>query len=149
MLALLLAAAFCYGVGHLFRLRYQSGEVYPEYSTLRPDPLGAKAIYEALGAMRGLETHRNFQPLKKLQPAEPITLVYAGVQRNARWTEREFQEFKTIVSNGSRAVFSFFPIERPPDFVTPKNDSAEERKEKKERPEHEKKETQKPDGKDH
>ncbi|MDB6151081.1 MAG: hypothetical protein JWQ44_2529 [Chthoniobacter sp.] len=149
MLALLLAAAFCYGVGHLFRLRYQSGEVYPEYSTLRPDPLGAKAIFDALGAMPGLETHRNFRPLKKLQPPEPITLVYAGVKWDAQWTEREFQEFKTIVSNGSRAVFSFFPIERPPDFVTPKNDSAEERKEKKERPEHEKKETQKPDGKDH
>ena len=67
LLALLLAVGFCSGLARLFTLRYESGDVYPPYSTLRADPLGAKGIYEAVGQLRGVETRRNFQPLKKLQ----------------------------------------------------------------------------------
>ena len=71
-LALVLAGAFCFGLARLFALRYQAGEVYPPYSTLRADPLGAKAIHDALRELPGVEVRRNFLPLKKLQPGQPM-----------------------------------------------------------------------------
>ena len=61
--ALALAAAFFYGVTRLFVLRYEKGDVYPPYSSLRADPLGVKGIYEALDGLSGVEASRNFRAL--------------------------------------------------------------------------------------
>ena len=113
-LALLLAAGFCFGLARLFALRFESGDVYPAYSTLRADPLGAKGIYEAIAQLPGVEARRNFRPLKKLQPGRPITIVYLGTSHSSYWTERELEEFETLMANGARAVFAFFPFDRPP-----------------------------------
>ncbi len=114
-LAATLAAVLVIGLARLFTLRYEAGEVYPAYSTLRADPLGAKAIYAALDEMPGVDVRRNFRPLKKLHPGEPITFVYLGVSRYGYWTEREVQEFESLVFGGARAVFAFFPFDRPPE----------------------------------
>src|SRR4051812_43939030 len=87
--AILLAAGFFFGLARLFTLRYASGEVYPPYSTMRADPLGAKGVFEALSALPGVEVRRNFQPLKRLRPGKPVTLVYLGTTHYSYWTERE------------------------------------------------------------
>ena len=50
---LLLAACsvgFAIGLFQLFRLRFAVGDVYPEYSSLRSDPVGTMAFYESLRA---------------------------------------------------------------------------------------------------
>ena len=39
-----LLVLFGFGVLRLFRLRFETGDVYPPYSSLRSDPLGAKAF---------------------------------------------------------------------------------------------------------
>ena len=44
----LCAVAFVLGVLQLFRLRFEQGDVYPPYSTLRADPLGSMALYERI-----------------------------------------------------------------------------------------------------
>ena len=137
-LALLLAVGFCYGLARLFTLRYESGDVYPPYSTLRADPLGAKGIYEAIAQLPGVEVRRNFQPLKKLQPGRPITLVYLGTAHESYWTERELAEFETLMANGARAVFAFFPFDRPPIASETRRDRDEEREKKRKRVEDEK-----------
>ena len=62
----LLLAAFGAGVIHLFRLRFDVGDVYPPYSTLRSDPLGAKVLYDSLQTLSGLRTARNLRPLPLL-----------------------------------------------------------------------------------
>lgn len=136
-LALVLAIGFAVGIGHLFTLRYEAGEVYPTYSTLRADPVGTKAIYDALRELPGFEVRRNFHPLKMLQPGRPITLVYAGVQRQSYWTEREFQELETLLSNGSRVVFAFFPIDFAPPPEEQRREAEEERHRKREQIERE------------
>ena len=128
--ALLLAAAFLYGVLQLFALRYEAGEVYPPYSTLRADPLGAKALYEALGALPGVSVERNFRPLPKLQPSEPVTLAYAGCSRFAYWSEKELETFEKLVRDGSRAVFAFFPMDRPPREEQTKKDKKDDEDER-------------------
>ena len=111
--ALLLAAAFFYGVARLFILRYERGDVYPPYSTLRADPLGAKAIHDALAEMPGTEVRRNYRPLPRLKPPQPVTIVYAGIARYSFWMEKELAEFHTLVNGGTRAVFAFQPIDMP------------------------------------
>jgi hypothetical protein len=125
--ALALAALFFYGIGRLFVLDYEKGDVYPRYSTLRADPLGARAIYEALGALPGVTVGRNYRPLPRLKPAQPITLVYAGVERHSRWMAKEKEVFEDLIRGGSRAVFTFHPLERRPTNAEEKRDEAEEK----------------------
>lgn len=107
LLALALAALLTLGLFHLFELRYQRGDVYPVHSTLRADPLGSKVIFEALGELPGFEVQRNFRPLVRLKPKQPVTLVYAGVNFESRWGEDELAEFESLINTGSRAVFAF------------------------------------------
>ena len=109
--ALLLAAAFFSGVARLFTLRYEHGDVYPPYSTLRADPLGAKAIHDALAEMPGTSVRRNYRALPRLKPPQPVTLVYAGVARYSVWMEKELAEFHNLVNGGTRAVFAFKPMD--------------------------------------
>lgn len=111
-LILLLAGVFCYAAAQLLVLRYQSGDVYPAYSSFRADPLGTKALYDALDELPEFQVERNFRPLKKLQPPQPVTLVYAGTHHQSYWTEREIQEFESLVLNGTRVVFTFYPFDQ-------------------------------------
>ena len=141
--ALALAAAFFYGVTRLFVLRYERGDVYPPYSTLRADPLGTKGIYDALDQLPGVEASRHFRALPKLKPAGPITLVYPGVAHRAYWEDRELRHFNGLVLAGTRAVFTFLPFESAPLSAEEKRADAEERA-KKEKAREEKK---KPRGK--
>ena len=110
--ALALAALFLYGVAQLFVLRYERGDVYPPYSTLRSDPLGTKGLYEALDRLPELRASRNFGPLPRLQPATPVTLVYAGLTHRAYWESRELSTFNELLLGGTRAVFAFVPEEQ-------------------------------------
>jgi hypothetical protein len=114
LLGLFLAVVFGYGVARLFILRYEQGDVYPPYSSLRADPMGVKGVYSALQQMPGVAVRQNFKPLVKLQPETPVTLVYAGVARYAMWEEKEVLAFDRIVLGGSRAIFTFSPIEHSP-----------------------------------
>ena len=40
VLLLLILAGFGYGLNRLFSLRFESGDIYPAYSSFRTDPLG-------------------------------------------------------------------------------------------------------------
>jgi hypothetical protein len=133
MLALLLAVAFIVGVAQLFILRYEKGDVYPPYSSLRADPLGAKGLYDALRQLPGLDVERNYKPLPKLKPPGPVTLMYAGVARSAAWNEEELRAFNALVQGGSRAIITFNPVERTPEAEEEARLDAEARKKKKEK----------------
>ncbi|HEY3898656.1 MAG TPA: DUF4350 domain-containing protein [Chthoniobacter sp.] len=130
LLALVLAAIFIGGLAHLFALRYEVGDIYPAYSSLRADPLGTKALATALGELPGIEVHTNFRSLPKLQPKKPVTLVYAGVSHHAVWTSAELRAFDSLVLTGSRAIFTFYPIESPPSPKDDKNADDEELRKK-------------------
>ena len=107
--AVALAAALIAALVQLFALRFEQGDVYPPYSTLRADPLGAKAFHDALAEIRELDVQRNFAPLTQRRPGEPITMIYAGIQRRSVWGEEEIKAFEGLVTNGARAVFAFAP----------------------------------------
>lgn len=133
MLSLALALAFGWGLVELFVLRYEVGDSYPPYSSLRADPLGTKALATALGELPNVEVRRNFKPLPKLRTNGPVTLVYAGVPHRAFWGGDELQAFNTLVLSGSRAVFTFYPIEALPSSAQERLSSREEREKKQKR----------------
>ena len=75
---------FVWGVVQLFELRFSTGDVYPPYSTLRADPLGAMAFYESLGKMPGISVRRDFSVSNRL-PEEPQTVYFHLAAGNYEW----------------------------------------------------------------
>ena len=55
------AAILTLGLIRLFKLRFEAGDVYPAYSSLRSDPLGTMAFYESLGKVPGIFGTPRFQ----------------------------------------------------------------------------------------
>jgi hypothetical protein len=72
----LAAAIFVIGLAHLARQRLGAGWMYPEGSSLRADPKGTMALYEALGGLEGVTASRNYRPAGDLTGQAGTTLLY-------------------------------------------------------------------------
>lgn len=70
-------------LAELVEQRFEAGTVYAPYSTRRADPLGAKALLEALDRMPGIEALRNYGRLEKLVGGRGTTLVLVDVKPSA------------------------------------------------------------------
>ena len=123
---------FGWGVVELFDLRFAAGDVYPPYSTLRNDPLGAAAFYEALEGQPGLRVERNLRPLDRLgkppaviyghaptPPAEKagrLSVFYLGADAY-RWptelSKPDANRLEEILNEGDRVVMTFLPSDTP------------------------------------
>ncbi|HLX95365.1 MAG TPA: DUF4350 domain-containing protein [Verrucomicrobiae bacterium] len=109
------AAAFTFGVVQLFELRFETGDVYPPYSSLRSDPLGTMALYESLEKLPGLTVRRDYSVSDQL-PDEPDTtyLQLGGDAGDWSWFSGDtFREIDRFVRNGGRLVITFFPQTGP------------------------------------
>ncbi len=109
---LVLLACFGWAMVHLFALRFEAGDVYPPYSTLRADPLGTKALYESLEHLPGMSVRRNYQPLAKLRDFAGHTVCYFGLDP---WDlmflgAEDAEDCEAFVAGGGRLVLAFFPI---------------------------------------
>jgi len=105
------AAVFAFGIWQLFQLRFTQGDVYPPYSSLRADPLGAMAFYESLQKIPGISTMRDFSDSNRL-PDEPQTvyLHLAGSRYEWEWMPRDlFHQMQHFLASGNRLVITFFP----------------------------------------
>ena len=108
ILLLVAAAAFGFGLLHLFQLRFEAGDVYPKYSSLRADPLGTKAFYESLHRL--LSVRRNFQASLKLGEGRDTTLFVLGLEpRELRADPEELKQLEGFVADGGRMVIALFP----------------------------------------
>jgi hypothetical protein len=106
-------AAFGAGLIQLFRLRFQTGDNYPPYSSLRADPLGTKALYESLDAL--VPTRRNLQPISRLTEGNETTLLRIGEQMpELRFSPSEFKNLERFVRTGGRLVLGAFPVPKRP-----------------------------------
>ena len=63
---ILLTLLFFIGMIHLFSLRFESGDIYPAYSSLRTDPLGTKVFYEGLRALPDISVDRHFETVSRI-----------------------------------------------------------------------------------
>ncbi len=111
LLALLLIA-FSFGVGHLFVLRFQSGDIYPAYSSLRSDPLGTRVLYESLENIGDLTLGRNYHFLHSFKPEPGTTFFYLGVSADDYHPvpQELIEVFDRLAESGGRLVMSFLPI---------------------------------------
>lgn len=112
VLFIVVCGAFIYGLSQLFVLRFRSGDVYPAYSSLRVDPLGAKAFYESLENLR--DTRRNFAPLSRFTGGRGTTLFHIGIDPTGDSPEQEIKDVEMLALAGTRLVFTFAPVLKAP-----------------------------------
>jgi len=107
---------FGLGVGRLFQLRFDAGDVYPPYSSLRADPLGTKALFRSLESLPGITAQRFFKQLDKLPEGRRTTLFVFGAQASDMnySTEDEYKQLEQFMSEGGRLVISFAPVNTRP-----------------------------------
>jgi hypothetical protein len=111
LLALCLAG-FAFGIVRLFQMRFDAGDIYPPYSSLRTDPLGVKAYYESLQNLPGLSVSRFFQSNSKLEGGPRRVLFVLGTTREdlESMPPDDFQTLQSFVFSGGRLVVSLLPF---------------------------------------
>lgn len=73
LIALVVGTAWGFAV--VLGQRFRTGEGYSMFSTQRSDPLGAKALFEALDRVPEIKCERNLRTLEKLEGGKGKTLV--------------------------------------------------------------------------
>ena len=108
--ALLLALAW--GLEQVVVAPLDTGAVYPEYSSLRADPMGTMALYESLSQV--VKVERLFKTRAQEDPGKSTTILVLGVDPVA-WShldEKVLEEYEKLTSKGARLVFAFLPAQR-------------------------------------
>jgi len=111
-----IVSGFMFGVLKLFLLRFEAGDVYPAYSSLRSDPLGSRAFYSSLENINDTVVGRNYRSLQTLEFNENTAFFYIGTSVfdsdsvSAEW----FRVFEQLTNAGGRLVLSFLPVEKKP-----------------------------------
>ncbi len=113
----LLLIVFLLGVGHLFVLRFQTGDVYPAYSSLRSDPLGTRVLYESLENLGDITIRRNYRLLHSLKPGPDTTFFYLGTSADDYdpVPQELIEVCDRLTQSGGRLVVSFLPTNKKHD----------------------------------
>jgi len=91
----------------------QTGKAYPEYSSLRSDPMGTLALYESLG--RVVKVDRLYKSRMRADPGLGTTIFVLGVEPVA-WAKLKsdtLKEYEELTSKGARLVIAFLPVSEP------------------------------------
>ncbi len=98
------------GVSWLIHLRFETGQAYPRGSSLRADPVGAKALFDAYDTIDGLDVRRNFTPFNELDdlPAE-ATMLLLNMRGWSLYQLAQFDSIERFVSSGGRLVVALNP----------------------------------------
>ena len=108
----LCAAAFVVGLVQLFLLRFEAGDVYPPYSSLRADPLGTMALCESLEELPGVSVRRDHSPDNKLPETPGTTYMHLGADEY-EWQELPvelFNEIESFTMRGGRLAIALAPV---------------------------------------
>lgn len=116
-IAILLAAGFAATTVYLFGVEFAGGDVYPEYSSLRSDPKGAKLLLDSLARVPGVSAGRNYLPLDFL-PDNHATVLLLGLDPEsfAREPIPYLKSIEKLASRGNRVVAA---LENDPDSRLP------------------------------
>ncbi len=111
---IIILLVFSAGIFKLFSLRFEAGDIYPPYSSLRSDPLGSKALYESYKATGSLDVERNFLPLSKIKNEDRTLLFFLGDTPNTiDFIPLNLYETVTdFLSSGGRLVIAFSPMSK-------------------------------------
>jgi hypothetical protein len=123
-----LAVTLAFEIIQLVQLRFEAGDVYPAYSSLRSDPLGTMALFESLQAIPGLNVQRDLRPTNTMPQLKSLTYLHLATSAEG-WMampEETFREIETFLKSGGRLVVTFFPLaKRPPEPIRPRQEPAE------------------------
>jgi len=113
LLTIALAAGFLFGLWELYQLRFEAGDIYPPYSTLRADPLGTKAVFETVQQLPGISAVRNYRPVASIAKS-PATVLFLGQDPFAfeRSSDEEIQAYEALAAGGARIVIAMRPVRR-------------------------------------
>ncbi len=108
VLLLALGVLLVGGIIVLLSWRLDKGDTYPRYSTLRSDPLGARAFYETLEKLYPGKVHRNFMPLGREDPPQETTWFFLGMGKGfgSFRTESGDDHLKKILTRGGDVVIA-------------------------------------------
>ncbi|MBL9113554.1 MAG: DUF4350 domain-containing protein [Verrucomicrobiaceae bacterium] len=109
MALVVLVGAIAGSIWYLYQMmsiRLDSGEMYPQYSSLRTDPLGTRALYESLQRIPGLTVERNFRPPHRIESHPGQAMLFAGLPA-FEFSEDDkglADEIQRIVADGTRMI---------------------------------------------
>jgi hypothetical protein len=111
-LALLLLAGFAFGLLWLFELRFEGGDIYPPYSSLRSDPLGTMAFFQSLEGLPDLSVRRSYQSWPEIRRQSDCVLLLFGLPAAElrAMPESDFKQLRQLASSGGRVVISLLPV---------------------------------------
>ena len=111
LLLLVCAAAFLVGVLQLFKLRFEAGDSYPEYSSLRADPLGTMALYESLEKVPNITVVRDHAASNQLPDGRSTTYLHIAAP-TFTWDslpKELWKEIDNFLISGGRLAITFYP----------------------------------------
>ena len=117
----LLLLLFGFGVTRLFFLRFETGDVYPAYSSLRSDPLGTRALFESLANLDSVAVSRNYLKPESIKFEPRTTFFYLGASAGdfASVPEAMLKVFDGLIRSGGRLVITFLPVTNSPKEEVP------------------------------
>ncbi len=124
---IIVAGLFLAAMYELLLLRYETGNTYPVYSSMRTDPLGTRALHDAYAAIPGLRVSRNLLPINSLEDSASTAIIMAGALPT-KDPEDLLESLERMVSSGNRLLITFAPLysEYRFDRYTGKDDEEEE-----------------------
>ena len=108
-----LLALLIWGLEQVAVSPLETGDVYPPYSSLRSDPLGAKALYESLAALPGIEVDRLYKERTSLSLNETMLVLGVDPFGFNDVKAEEFDGYEKLVAGGGRLVLAFRPVHAP------------------------------------
>ncbi|MCC6145299.1 MAG: DUF4350 domain-containing protein, partial [Candidatus Hydrogenedentes bacterium] len=108
-LFLILISLFLAQMYRVLVLRFETGDAYPPYSSLRADPQGTKALYESLENMPGLQVERQTRDFMTLRADEDTVIVMAGATISPDPIS-VIEAIEGLVQNGGRLIITFSPF---------------------------------------
>ncbi len=102
----LLTAAFLLFVYGVLVLRIHAGGGYAPYSSFRTDPLGTRALHDALAQLPGMQTVRHQDQYKEIRGGDGDTMLILGL---GEWVMEsdDAKALEIFMSQGGRVVVAF------------------------------------------
>jgi hypothetical protein len=116
-MAICLAAVSVAGALYLLGVQFADGGAYPEYSSLRSDPLGAKLLYDTLSLVPGASVARNYLPLDYVGGAGATVLLLN--QSSELFDQELLDSVDRLAARGNRVVLTIAEAKEAPKNFAP------------------------------
>ncbi len=134
LIFILTAVIFIAGIYHIFSIRFKIGDIYPHYSSLRSDPLGAKILYVALKSLPGYSVKRDHSTTLAWEGGKNSALFLLGLKTGLDYSvlnnpgKQNYKTISTVLASGARIIISLHPVAYKFGPVSIRNESKKENK---------------------